>query len=181
MWGSPPSARRPPSASPGIVTVGPIDPPILRFAGDISPRGIFLLAVCGARRLADRAWMAGATHLIVDSPGFIGGSGGREFQVHLIDLLRPDWVVAIEAGGELDHIRPIIQKRREIELCVIPPSPHVRKRTPAQRRTVRERRFREYFAGAQETDPGYRRHRRAREGPRSPEALARPPDRVLRW
>jgi|GEM_PF-3320461 len=40
------------------------------------------------------------------------------------------------AGRELDHILSIIRDQSGIDLHLIPPSPHVRKRTPAPRRTA---------------------------------------------
>ena len=67
----------------------------LRFIGSTTPSGHLLQTVSGVKRLAEKAMELKLDKLIVDSSGFVRGSIAREFQYHLIDLLKPDYIIEL--------------------------------------------------------------------------------------
>ncbi len=120
----------------------------LRFAGSTSPHRHFPTFLTGARRLLDRAHEYNAGIILIDSPGYVHGSGAREFHVRMIDLVRPDHIVAFRKAGELEEVLANFRKDSSIQIHRFSPPPQAKRRSPALRRRYREQRFREYFAGA---------------------------------
>jgi polynucleotide 5'-hydroxyl-kinase GRC3/NOL9 len=120
----------------------------LRFAGSTSPHRHIPAFLTGARRLLDRAQESRAGIILIDSPGFVHGSGAREFHVMMIDLLRPDHIVAFKKAHELEEVLANFEKDPEIRIHRFIPPPQAKRRSPALRRRYREQRFRDYFAGA---------------------------------
>jgi len=120
----------------------------LRFAGSTSPRGHLLPILAGAKRLLERARSAGTRIIIIDSPGYIHDEVATEFHLYLIDLLRPDRLVAIQEGTELEPILAHFRGHPSMAIDRLPPSQLARTRGSAERRRYREDKFREYFAGA---------------------------------
>lgn len=125
---------------------------LLRFAEDTSPRGHFMPFLAGARRLLDRAFVAGAELVLVDSPGYVDEEAAVEFQVHMIDLLAPDLIVAIQKERELEPILGCFNGDPVSRILRLAPSPKARTRTQTERRAFREGAFREYFAFAAERE-----------------------------
>lgn len=120
----------------------------LRFAGSTSPHRNVPAFLTGARRLLDHAQESRAEMILIDSPGFVHGSGAREFHVRMIDLLRPDHIVAFRKARELEDVLANFGKDPEIHIHCFSPPPQAKRRSPALRRRYREQRFRDYFAGA---------------------------------
>lgn len=90
----------------------------------------------------------GARRTLIDSPGLVHGGMGLEFQIQLIDLLRPDHIVALQRGRELEQVLANFARRPDIQTHRIPVSLAVVPRTASERRRYREERFTSYFAGA---------------------------------
>ena len=67
----------------------------------------------------------------------------------MIDLLRPDHIVALQRGRELEGVLANFARHPTIQTHRFPVSPAVVPRTAAERRRYREERFTAYFAGAQ--------------------------------
>ncbi|MDH7593173.1 MAG: Clp1/GlmU family protein [Methanomicrobiales archaeon] len=124
----------------------------LRFAGSTSPRGHFLPFLTGARRLLDEAVALGAETVLIDSPGYVGEEAALEFQVHMIDLLMPQELVAIAPDGELELILTCFRGESAIHIHRLPLPPRARRRTQAERQRWRESAFRCYFRAASEQE-----------------------------
>jgi polynucleotide 5'-hydroxyl-kinase GRC3/NOL9 len=116
-----------------------------------TPRYRYLLPLLtGAKRLQERARERGAAFLIVDSPGYIEDRVAREFQIHLIDLLQPDHLVAIQKGGDLEEILAPFARHQVMQVHRLSPAPGVRARSQSERYRYREDLLQEYFAEAED-------------------------------
>lgn len=115
----------------------------IAFVGAHSP-ALHFLPSCAAFHALVRAG-ARADHLVVDTPGWVHGDGGRAWTRAQYDLLDPDIVVLLERGDELRHFASTLPTRRVVRLAVskkaTPTSPDVRK-------ALREEISRAYMKGA---------------------------------
>lgn len=98
--------------------------------------------------LAETATESEATVSIMDSSGFALGPLAAEFQVHMIDLIHPDYLVALERQQELESIMAVFSRRKGMRQFRLKPSPGASGRTVAQRSAHRAQRFRRYFSAA---------------------------------
>jgi len=119
-----------------------------RFVGSTSPGGHFIQTLTGAKRLVEKAAERSARTTVIDSPGLVAGGVGIEFQLQMIDLLRPTRIVALQRGHELERLLVNFSRHPEIAIHRIPVSPAAVVRTTAGRRRYREERFASYFADA---------------------------------
>lgn len=116
-------------------------PTALYFVGDINPMRHFLPMVVGTRRLADAA---DTEHVVIDTTGLVHGSG-RALKHAQIESLRPDVIVIIEKGRELEGL---VREHRHLQLIRLRPSRWVRSKTGSARRAARQKAFRAYFENA---------------------------------
>jgi polynucleotide 5'-hydroxyl-kinase GRC3/NOL9 len=115
----------------------------LRFIGSTTPSGHLLQTVSGVKRLAEKAMELDVDKLIVDSSGFVKGEAAREFQFHLLDLLKPDYIIEIYHTYSLKSL--LNHFARSAEIIRMKASDSVKQKTPLERRSYREDRFRSYF------------------------------------
>lgn len=120
---------------------------VLRFVGSTSPQGHMLQHLVSTARLLTTARGEGARYVIIDSPGWVEGTGAEEFQVRMIDLLMPDVVIAIGEKDDLLGILANFRSQAGITLFSIRPSPHVTPRSRGWRTAYRREQFRSYFTG----------------------------------
>ena len=119
-----------------------LTPHTLAFIGSTSPPSYLLEHAVAVRRLAD---LAVPHFLIVDTSGYLHGSGARRPNQTEFDLLSPKHVVALQRNGECE---PILLPMRLREGCQVhtPPVPAVIQRKPPNFRTQRRAmRFAAYF------------------------------------
>jgi polynucleotide 5'-hydroxyl-kinase GRC3/NOL9 len=90
------------------------------FVGDISPQGHLLPLVVGASKLADQARASGAEIILVDTTGLIGGTLGQVLKLHKMELLRPDFVVGFQRGGELEPILGAVRRTLPVDVESLP-------------------------------------------------------------
>jgi len=122
--------------------------PYLRFVGSTSPGGHFVQTLTGAKRLVEKAAELSAGVTVIDSPGLVAGGVGTEFQVQMIDLLRPTQIVALQRGRELERLLANFARHPGIMTHLFAVSPAAVARTSVVRRRYREERFSAYFADA---------------------------------
>lgn len=150
------SAAGPPSTiglTGGEILSGkPASPTALRFIGTTSPSynpGPSLDSLGFLSRLGSKR----ADYLFIDSPGYIAGEEGCNFQFRSIMAAGPGLVIALEREKEL---RGVFDKLSETgpggthvqKVIILSPSGGVRVKTQAQRRAYREAKFRSYFASS---------------------------------
>ncbi|MCL6449905.1 MAG: hypothetical protein K6T75_01230 [Acetobacteraceae bacterium] len=115
------------------------------FVGSNSPEPLLLEAVVGARLMVDRALELGAEVVVVDTTGLVAGLLGRALKHSKIELIRPDYILAVERKREVEHLlRPYLGgERPRVRRLAVPPE--VQRKAQPDRRQTREARFAEYF------------------------------------
>ena len=111
----------------------------LHFIGGVNPMGHFLTLVTGTRDLTDRAE---ADVVVINTTGLVRGPG-RALKDQLIAAVRPDLLVALQRGDELESL---LRGNRHLPVLRLPVSPKARSKSESVRRRAREARFRAYFA-----------------------------------
>lgn len=114
----------PPTTEGMTIHPGP-SKPVLRFVGSTSPRGHLVQTLTGAKRLAEWALEDGARITLIDSPGLVHGRVGIEFQIQMIDLLRPERIIALQRGRELEGVLTNLARHPTIQTHRFPVSPAV--------------------------------------------------------
>lgn len=126
--------------------VDSLDPPDrLHFVGGISPDRLVLQQVVATVALAEEAKRL--AHLaIVDTTGAISGVGGETLKYHKVELIRPDLVVALQRGGELEPIIGMLRRFLSAEVVSLPAEPDVVPIGPEDRAARRAEQLKRAFA-----------------------------------
>lgn len=105
----------------------------LRFVGSISPERLVLQEVLATATLVEVARQQ-ADLIIVDTTGAVSGVTGQTLKYHKMEMCRPDVVVALQRGSEMEPMVGLLRRffSAEVELTsvhpdVIPVSPEVRR------------------------------------------------------
>jgi len=120
----------------------------LYFVGSTTPRGHLLQSLTGIKKLTEQAVKLDAQRIILDSCGFVLDQVGREFQFRVIDLIQPDYLIALHRPGEDFRWVSNFKRHSRVHLYRLPVSSSVIIRTPNQRRDYREGKFKTYFENA---------------------------------
>ncbi len=116
----------------------------LHFVGGISPDRLILQTVLAAAALADRG-RAMADLVIVDTTGSISGVTGETLKYHKAELIRPDQIIALQRGGELEPIIGMLRRFFSFQVDSVPADPGVVPAGPDRRATHRAERFAQAF------------------------------------
>ncbi len=119
----------------------------LSFVGSTSPEGHLLQVVTGVANLAARAREAGAEFLVADTSGLVSGIYGQILKYHKVEMLRPDLVVGLQRGEELQPLLGVIQRFFRTEVVPLGVHPDVVPTTVEERAKNREAAMARYFAG----------------------------------
>ena len=117
----------------------------LGFVGALVPKGHLLPLVTTTAKLVDKAREAGCRLIIVDTTSLVSGIYGQTLKFFKMDLVRPDLIVALERGGELEPVVGIAQRFTPAEVLEVAISPQAVMRTVDERITFREEQFAAYF------------------------------------
>lgn len=108
-----------------------------------------LPVLVGAERLSDVVRKEGADCVIFDTSGLVDPTkGGAALKFAKINLLQPNYVVAIRAEQELEYLLRPLRRSSQAKLIELSSSPAARARSPEQRREHRARQYAEYFKGS---------------------------------
>ena len=119
------------------------------FVGSTSPRGHMLPALAGLRRLQEAALARDCASVIIDTSGLVAESaGGGALKEWQLELLRPQRVVALRRGDELEHLLAPLRRDRRFPLHELEVAAAVKARSPEERAARRRQRFRACFAEA---------------------------------
>jgi polynucleotide 5'-hydroxyl-kinase GRC3/NOL9 len=118
----------------------------LSFVGSTSPQGHLLPVVTGVVALAQRARDGGTDLLVVDSGGLVSGISGQVLKYHKVEMLRPDIVVGLQRGEELQPLLGVIQRFFSTEVVSLGVHPDVVPTTVERRAENREAAMRRYFS-----------------------------------
>lgn len=128
---------------------GDFDPPLLSFVGSTSPARHLLQTLSGVARLAGE--VPAEALMVCDSSGFVSGRLGGEFQYNLINLLRPDLLVAIDADESLRTTLKPFESAGDIEVLHVERDPQCGTKSRAVRTAYRAERFAHHFIDARTT------------------------------
>lgn len=112
----------------------------LHFVGAISPDRLVLQHVIGTVALADEGRRA-ADLVIIDTTGAVSGVAGETLKYHKVELIRPEFVVALQRGGELEPIIGMLRRFLAAEVATLPADPDVTPVGPDQRANRRAEAF----------------------------------------
>jgi len=123
----------------------------LHFVGNTSPEGFLLQILHAVKRMVDKSHQQGSQITLVDTTGFIDGPVARIFKLCKIEMLRPQWIVALQAEDEMEHLLRGYEKMgwRVIRLTC---SKQVVTRSQAERQKYRNERYKAYFKSAKVID-----------------------------
>lgn len=130
---------------PACVTLGRGEPPALSalaFTGALDPLRGWRRSVAGVGRLAAEA--AGADLLVCNTSGLLAGAG-RRLKAAKIAAARPDLLVALGDGADLEAV---LADHAAIPAIRLARPPLARRKGAGERRALRREAFRRYFAAA---------------------------------
>lgn len=112
-------------------------PDRLHFVGTISPARLVLQQVVATAAMVAVA-RGMADLVILDTTAVVSGVAGETLKYHKAELCRPDKVVALQRGGEMEPVVGMLRRFLGMEVTVTPADPNVMPISPderAQRRT----------------------------------------------
>lgn len=123
----------------------PTSPDALHFVGGISPERLVLQQVTATAALVEQA-RADADMVVMDTSPMIAGVVGETLKYHKMELCRPDAVVALQRGGELEPLVGMIRRFFGGNVYTAPVEPDVRPSSPDERMGRRAERIKAAFA-----------------------------------
>jgi polynucleotide 5'-hydroxyl-kinase GRC3/NOL9 len=119
----------------------------LSFVGSTSPEGHLLSMVTSVARLTQRAREQGTEFVVVDTTGLVSGVYGQILKYHKIEMVRPDLVVGLQRGEELQPLLGVILRFFGTEVVPLSSVPGIAATTVERRAENREAAMRRYFSG----------------------------------
>lgn len=116
----------------------------LHFVGGISPDRLILQQVIATAALVERARQR-ADLVVVDTTGIVSGVVGESLKYHKMELCRPDQVVALQRGAELEPVVGMLRRFFGAIVVNLPVEPDVLPSSPDERAARRTSRFRDAF------------------------------------
>jgi len=118
----------------------------LEFVGSVNPERVVLEQVVATAKLTELA-RGEAQVVVVDTTSVISGVVGQTLKYHKMELCRPDIVVGLQRGGELEPLVGMLRRFFTAEVEVAGADPEVRPTSPEDLRARRTAAFAAAFAG----------------------------------
>jgi polynucleotide 5'-hydroxyl-kinase GRC3/NOL9 len=144
--------------APGTIGMGVVNEPIevmsdvkpkrLHFVGATSPVSHLMECCVGARRMVDAAREQRADLVILDTTGLVDGYLGRKLKTCKVDLIRPDYVVAIQRRREVEHLLAPFSRMDSIKIRRLIASDQARRKPQEFRAARRRANFNRHFNDA---------------------------------
>jgi len=125
-----------------------LKPRRMSFVGSTAPPGHFLECANGTRRMVEAAKELGARLIVVNTTGMVEGYAARKLKTHKIDLVRPDYLVGIQKGFEIDPLLIPFARMRSLKIIRIKTSAQVRSKSQEYRKARRKLQFASEFSDA---------------------------------
>jgi hypothetical protein len=117
----------------------------LHFVGAVAPDGVILQQVVATAALVDAARHA-VDLIVVDTTGSISGVSGQTLKYHKMELCRPDVVIGLQRGAELEPLVGMFRRFFSVDVETAEVDPEVRLVDPEVRRAHRAKAFGAAFA-----------------------------------
>ncbi len=108
------------------------EPDGLHFVGTVTPTRLVLQQVVGTVAMVDRAKDSGDV-VIVDTTAVASGVAGETLKYHKAELCRPDFVVALQRGEEMEPVVGMLRRFLSVEVATAPSHPGVSPLSPDAR------------------------------------------------
>jgi len=118
----------------------------LYFVGDITPLSQLLPLLTGTARLLEDARRRSRL-VVVDTSGLVTGVLGQTLKFHKLELARPDHVVGLQRGAELEPLLGVARRFTPAEVTPLPVHPDVVPTGVEERAERRRARLERYFSG----------------------------------
>jgi polynucleotide 5'-kinase involved in rRNA processing len=115
-------------------------PDRLHFVGTITPARLVLQQVVATVAMVDKAREL-ADLVILDTTAVVSGVAGETLKYHKAELCRPDKVVALQRGGEMEPVVGMLRRFLGLEVTVAPTDPNVMPLSPDERARRRTEAF----------------------------------------
>jgi polynucleotide 5'-hydroxyl-kinase GRC3/NOL9 len=122
-----------------------LTPPELFFVGSTTPEGHFPIHLLGVKKMVDKAISLQPDLILVDTTGFVLGEAGKELKRRKIDLISPQFLLALQKSDEIEPILELYKENPPCKIRRLPLSEQVRPRSMEERQTYRTNQFRDYF------------------------------------
>lgn len=139
---------------PGTIGLSIIEKPIFDpfnlkpdhviFIGVTSPYTAVKSIIEGLANLKDKAINMGSNFVIINTDGWIEGADAVEYKLHLIKIVKPDFIVAIQSNNELKPLINSLNGLKERVLIADIPK-NIKKRDRETRKIVRESSYKKYL------------------------------------
>jgi len=120
-------------------------PDALHFVGGISAERLVLQQVIATAAMVEQARQSADT-VVIDTTGVISGVGGETLKYHKMELCRPEAVVALQRGGELEPVIGMLRRFFGARVITVPIEPDVQPSSPDDRAGRRSAKFEQAFA-----------------------------------
>ncbi|MCH7583978.1 MAG: hypothetical protein IH941_02320 [Acidobacteria bacterium] len=117
----------------------------LHFVGSIAAEGVVLQQVVATAALVDAARLE-ADLTVVDTTGTVSGVIGQTLKYHTMELVRPDVVIGLQRGAELEPVIGMLRRFFSADVETAPVDPDVLPASPDSRRTHRAKKLAAAFA-----------------------------------
>ncbi len=125
------------------------EPDQLHFVGTITPSRLVLQQVVATAALTQVARQQ-ADLVIIDTTAVISGVSGETLKYHKAELCRPDKVVALQRGGEMEPVVGMLRRFLGVDVTVAPSDPNVIPVSPDERAERRIEAFSKALVGPME-------------------------------
>jgi polynucleotide 5'-kinase involved in rRNA processing len=115
-------------------------PDSLHFVGTITPARLVLQQVVATTAMVDRAREL-ADLVLVDTTAVVSGVAGETLKYHKAELCRPDIVVALQRGGEMEPVVGMLRRFLGLDVHLVPADPNVMPISPDERARKRTEGF----------------------------------------
>jgi polynucleotide 5'-kinase involved in rRNA processing len=120
-------------------------PDALQFVGSISVEPVVLQQVAATATLVGLA-RDQADLVVLDTTGAISGVVGQTLKYHKMEVCRPEVVVALQRGAELEPLVGMLRRFFSADVEIVGVDPSLRSASPEDRRSHREKAFAAAFA-----------------------------------
>lgn len=120
-------------------------PDSLHFVGTIFPARLVLQQVVATAAMAERARSLGDV-VIIDTTAVASGVAGETLKYHKTELCRPDRIVALQRGEEMEPVVGMLRRFLGVEVITTPTDPALMSLSPDERAGKRVEAFARAFA-----------------------------------